>query len=410
MTEQDVFVIVGGSLAGATAAETLREAGFAGRVVLIGAEPWLPYARPELSKGYLMGTKTFSDMTVQGRDFYDDNGIELVNDTTVTAVDPVTRVVQLTGGGSIGYDRLLLTTGASPRALDVPGSHLPGVVSLRTVQDADALRQGIAHAGRIVVIGSGWIGCEVAACARMLGVEVAVVSPDPAPLVRTLGPEVAAVLQELHADHGVELHLDSGIEAVVGTDRARGVRTTDGEIIAADLVVVGIGAVPREELARQAGIDVGDGVLVDEFLTTSDPRIFAAGDVANAWHPVLATRLRVEHWDNAIKQGKVAAANMLDARTPYTQLPFFYSDQYELALEYRGHASTWDTVVFRGDPASGEFLAFWLQQGRVLAAMNANIWDQGDALDALVRTRATPDPELLGDPEVDLADLVAVPT
>ena len=410
MGQLDVFVIVGGSLAGATAAAGLREAGFAGRVVLIGAEQWLPYARPELSKGYLLGTKTFSDMAVQGPDFYDDNGIELVNDTTVTAVDPGTRVVHLSGGGSIGYERLLLTTGASPRALEVPGAHLPGVVSLRTVQDADALRQGIAAADRVVVIGSGWIGCEVAACARMLGVEVAVVSPDPAPLVRILGPEVAEVLRDLHVDHGVELHLSSEVAAVVGDDRAQGVRTTDGAIVAADLVVVGIGAVPRDELARQAGIDVDNGVLTDEFLTTSDPNIFAAGDVANAWHPVLGTRLRVEHWDNAIKQGRAAAANMLDARTPYTQLPFFYSDQYDLALEYRGHASTWDKVVFRGDPASGVFLAFWLQQGRVLAAMNANIWDQGDALDALVRTRATPDPELLGDPEVDLADLVAVPT
>ena len=265
---------------------------------------------------------------------------------------------------------------------------------------------GSRSAGQVVVVGAGWIGCEVAACARMLGAEVTMLTPDPFPLVRVLGPEVGAVFADLHAEHGVDLLVGTGVEEVVGTDRAQGVRTTDGETIAGDLIVIGVGAVPRDELAREAGLAVDNGILVDEFLTTSDPRIFAAGDVANAWHPLLGARLRVEHWDNAIKQGLAVAGTMLGTPTAFTQLPFFYSDQYEFGMEYRGHATTWDQVVFRGDPASREFLAFWLHQGRVLAAMNANIWDQGDALDALLRSGATPSPEHLADPTVDLAGLV----
>jgi 3-phenylpropionate/trans-cinnamate dioxygenase ferredoxin reductase subunit len=402
----DAFVVVGGSLAGAEAAAGLREGGFDGRVVLIGSEPWLPYARPELSKGYLMGRKTMSDMQVRPSDFYSDTGIEVMTSTTVTAVDPVSRLLQLEGGSSLGYERLLLATGASPRPLDVPGGHLQGVLSLRTVADADVLREGILRADRVVVVGSGWIGCEVAACARMLGAEVAMVSPDPYPLFAVLGPQVGAVLRDLHVDHGVALHLGASVEAVLGTERAQGVRTTDGTTVLGDLVVVGIGAAPRDGLARRAGIEADDGILVDEYLRTSDPWVFAAGDVASAWHPLLGARLRVEHWDNAIKQGRAAAANMLDARSAYTQRPFFFSDQYDLALEYRGHARSWDQLVFRGDPASGAFLAFWLQDGRVLAALNANVWDQADALDALLASRGTQDPQRLADPGVDLAALV----
>ncbi len=401
-----VFVIVGASLAGAKAAQGLREAGFDGRVVLIGDEPSLPYARPELSKGFLLGGKAMADMLVHPADFYSEHDIEVRTATTVTAIDRGTSQVQISGGESLAYDRLLLTTGAAPRRLDVPGADLPGVLSLRTVADAEILRERIAQAGRVVVVGAGWIGCEVAACARLLGADVTMLTPDEFPLVRVLGPELGAVFADLHAEHGVDLHLGTGVEAVVGTDRAQAVRTTDGETIAADLIVTGVGAAPRDEFARQAGLAVDNGILVDEFLTTSDPRILAAGDVANAWHPLLGARLRVEHWDNAIKQGLAAAPVMLGTPTAFTALPFFYSDQYDFGMEYRGHATTWDQVVFRGDPASREFLAFWLHQGRVLAAMNANIWDQGDALDALLHSRATPSPAHLADPTVDLADLV----
>jgi 3-phenylpropionate/trans-cinnamate dioxygenase ferredoxin reductase component len=246
----------------------------------------------------------------------------------------------------------------------------------------------------------------VAACARMLGAEVCMLTPDTFPLVRVLGPEVGTMFAELHAGHGVDLRLGTGVVEVVGTDRAQGVRTSDGGTVAGDLVVIGVGATPRDELARRAGLAVDNGILVDEFLTTSDPRILAAGDVANAWHPLLGARVRVEHWDNAITQGLVAAANMLGTPTAHTTLPFFFSDQYDFGMEYRGHATTWDQVVFRGDPASRQFLAFWLSQGRVLAAMNANVWDQGDALDALLRSGAMPNPTHLADPAVDLAELV----
>jgi 3-phenylpropionate/trans-cinnamate dioxygenase ferredoxin reductase component len=401
-----VFVIVGASLAGAKAAQGLREGGFDGRIVLIGEEPVLPYARPELSKGYLLGGKTMADVLVHPAGFYAEHDIEVRTAAAVTGIDRAASQVEIWDGESLAYDQLLLATGASPRALDVPGADLPGVVSLRTVADADVLRERIGQAGRVVVVGAGWIGCEVAACARTLGAQVTMLTPDPFPLVRVLGPEVGAVFADLHTEHGVDLRLGTGVEEVVGTDRATGVRTTDGETIAGDLIVIGVGAVPRDELARQAGLAVDNGIMVDEFLTTSDPRILAAGDVANAWHPLLGARLRVEHWDNAIKQGQAAAATMLGTPTAFTQLPFFYSDQYDFGMEYRGHATTWDQVVFRGDPGSREFLAFWLHQGRVLAAMNANIWDQGDALDTLLQSRATPSPEHLADPTVDLADLV----
>ena len=401
-----VFVIVGASLAGAKAAQGLREGGFDGRVVLIGEEPCLPYARPELSKGYLLGTKSMAEMMVHPSGFYAEHDIEVEMATTVTGIERAASRVQMSNGESLQYDRLLLATGATPRALDMPGVDLPGVVSLRTLADADILREQIAQAGRVVVVGAGWIGCEVAACARTLGAQVSMLTPDAFPLVRVLGPEVGAVFADLHTEHGVDLHLGTGVESVVGVDRAQGVRTTDGETIEGDLIVMGVGAAPRDGLARRAGLEVDNGILVDEFLTTSDPRILAAGDVANAWHPLLGARLRVEHWDNAIKQGLAAAANMLGTPTAFTQLPFFYSDQYEFGMEYRGHATSWDQVVFRGDPASLEFCAFWLHQGRVLAAMNANIWDQGDALKSLLRSGASPSPERLADPTVALADLI----
>ena len=399
-----VFVIVGASLAGAKAAQGLREAGFDGRIVLIGEEPALPYARPELSKGYLLGGKAMADVLVHPAGFYAEHDIEVRTATTVTGIDRATSQVQLPAGESLAYDRLLLTTGAAPRMLDVPGVDLPGVVSLRTVADADVLRERIAAAGRVVVVGAGWIGCEVAACARMLGAEVTMLTPDAFPLVRVLGPEVGAVFADLHTEHGVDLRVGTGVEQIVGTDRAQGVRTTDGETIAGDLIVIGVGAAPRDELARRAGLEVDNGILVDEFLTTSDPRILAAGDVANAWHPLLGARLRVEHWDNAIKQGQAAAATMLGTPTAFTQLPFFYSDQYEFGMEYRGHATTWDQVVFRGDPESREFLAFWLHEGPSPRGDERQHLT-GDALDTLLDPVHT-QPHHLADPSVDLADLV----
>ncbi|GAA1242184.1 NAD(P)/FAD-dependent oxidoreductase [Oryzihumus leptocrescens] len=400
------FVIVGASLAGAKAAETLREEGFDGRVVLLGEETERPYERPELSKGFLLGKKPADKLYVHPADFYAGHDIELRTSTTVTALDPGAHEVVLDGGERLGYDRLLLATGASSRRFPVAGADLPGVAYLRQMGESDDLRTAIQGASRVVVVGAGWIGSEVAACARMLGAEVSMIAPEAVPLERVLGPEVGAVYRDLHADKGVDLHLSTGVDRIEGTDAATGVRTSDGTLVEGDLVVVGIGAAPRDELARAAGLEVDNGVLTDEHLRTSDPDIYAAGDVANAMHPFYGKRIRVEHWANALNQGPAAARNMLGAGTAYSRVPYFYSDQYDFGMEYNGYATEWDRVVFRGDPASREFLAFWVRDGQVLAGLNANIWDQADGIKALVRSGARVDTDRLADPSVDLGDLL----
>lgn len=402
------FVIVGASLAGAKAAETLRSEGFEGRVVLIGEESERPYERPMLSKEYLRGEKRAGKLFVHDEGFYADNEIELLTGTRVESFDPGTHQLTLAGGDRMPYSRLLLSTGAAPRRLPLPGADLAGVLYLRELGDSDALRAAITAASRVVVVGAGWIGSEVAASARQLGAEVAVVAPEALPLERILGPEVGGVYRDLHAGHGVELHLSTPIEAIVGTAAARGVRTTDGSVIEGDLVVVGVGASPRDELARAAGLTVENGIVVDEFLRTSDADVFAAGDVAATWNTLYNRRIRLEHWANALNQGQAAARNMLGPgghQRAYEKLPYFYSDQYDLGMEYNGFAADWDQVVLRGDPAGGEFLAFWLSNGRVLAGMNANIWDQGDGIKALIRGRTTVDAGALADTSIPLTDL-----
>jgi 3-phenylpropionate/trans-cinnamate dioxygenase ferredoxin reductase subunit len=303
------------------------------------------------------------------------------------------------------YSRLLLSTGASPRRLPLPGADLPGVRYLRQMGDSDVLRAAIMAAGRVVVIGAGWIGSEVAASARQLGAQVAIVAPDQVPLERVLGPEIGGVYRDLHAEHRVALHLSTQIDAIVGTVAAQGVRTTDGSVIEGDLVVVGVGASARDELAREAGLTVENGIVVDEFLRTSAADVFAAGDVAATWNPMYNKRIRMEHWANALNQGQAAARNMLDQNTAYAKLPYFYSDQYDLGMEYNGYAADWDRIVVRGDVGGRDFLAFWLKGGRVLAAMNANVWDQGDGIKALIRSGETADADRLADPSVPLAEL-----
>jgi len=409
MATDQTFVIVGASLAGAKAAETLRAEGFDGRVVLIGEEAERPYERPMLSKEYLRGEKPAAKLYVHDEGFYADNGIELMTGTRVQSLDPGAHEITLAGGARMSYSRLLLSTGAAPRRLPLPGADLPGVAYLRAMGESDALRAAITAASRVVVIGAGWIGSEVAASARHLGAEVAIVAPEAVPLVRVLGPEVGGVYRDLHAGHGVDLHLSTQIEAIVGDGAASGVRTTDGVVIEGDLVVVGVGVTPRVELAKLAGLTVENGIVVDEFLATSVPDVFAAGDVAATWNTRYNKRIRMEHWANALNQGPVAARNMLGQHTAYEKLPYFYSDQYDLGMEYNGYADDWDRVVVRGDRSGREFLAFWLKDGRVLAGMNANIWDQGDDIKALIRSGASVDPDRLADPSVPLADLLASP-
>jgi 3-phenylpropionate/trans-cinnamate dioxygenase ferredoxin reductase subunit len=395
------FVIVGAGMAGGKAAETLREEGFDGRVVLVGAEPERPYERPPLSKDYLRGEAEREAAYLQeDPGWYDEHGVELWSSTTVESLDVGNRAVVLSGGERIGYDALLLTTGAEPKRPPLPGADLEGVHVLRTFVDADALRSVLDAGGRLVVIGAGWIGCEVAASARQKGMEVAIVEPQDLPLQTVLGPELGAFYRDVHAEQGVKLHLGTGVEAIQGSDRAERVRTGDGTELDADAVVVGVGVAPRTKLAEGV-LDVDNGILVDAALRASVEGVFAAGDVANQDHPLFG-RLRVEHWANALEQGPAAARAMLGQDVTYDRVPYFFSDQYDVGMEYAGHSRKGDEVVFRGDPSSREFIAFWLRDGRVTAGMNVNVWDVNEHLQALVRSGATVDRKRLQDPDVEL--------
>jgi 3-phenylpropionate/trans-cinnamate dioxygenase ferredoxin reductase component len=403
------IVIVGAGLAGARAAEAVRKDGYDGAIALLGEESERPYIRPPLSKEFLRGEAGRDAAYVHPETFYADNRIELETGARVTAVEPASHKVVLSHGRRLAFDRLLLATGAAPRKLTVPGSDLPGVVSLRTMADAEHLRTVAREAERAVVIGAGWIGTEVAASLRQLGLDVVVIAPGKLPLERVLGSEIAAVYRDLHTEHGVEFRFGRHVAAVTGRERAEGIRTTDGETIAAQLVVAGVGAEPRTELARSAGLSVSDGIEVGPGLETSVPGIFAAGDVASAWHPFYERRVRTEHWANAKFQGAAAGRLMLGANEPFDRIPYFYSDQYDLGMEYTGMASASDRLVVRGDLAAREFIAFWTRDGRVVAGMNANVWDVAKPIERLIRSRSVVDAEALADPSTPLDDLAPVP-
>jgi 3-phenylpropionate/trans-cinnamate dioxygenase ferredoxin reductase component len=403
MSTSPTFVIVGAGLAGAKAAETLRAEGFGGRLLLVGEEPERPYQRPPLSKAYLRGQADHNSLYVHQQGFYAAHDIELRPATPVRAIHPAARRLELASGERIGYQRLLLATGAAPRRLRLPGADLAGVHYLRTRQDADVLADAAARATHIVVVGSGWIASEAAASLRQLGREVTLIGPDVAPLARVLGPEIGRVYRDLHADHGVRLQLGTRVAGLRGHGRVEAVITSDGRAIDCDLVLVGAGAVPRTELAEAAGLPVRNGVLVNEELeAVGAAGVYAAGDVAAAWHPRYQRYLHVEHWANALNQGPAAARNMLGVPTAYARLPYFYSDQYDLGMEYSGFAATWDRVVVRGDLAARQFIAFWLKDQRVIAGMNANVWDVTEAIQALIRGGWPVDPARLVDPDIPL--------
>jgi 3-phenylpropionate/trans-cinnamate dioxygenase ferredoxin reductase subunit len=408
MPADRTFVIVGASLAGAKAAEALRDHGFDGRVVLIGAEHDRPYERPPLSKEYLRGEAGRERLYVHDEGFYAEHDIELRLGRTAVDLDPALKQLELDDGERLRYDRLLLATGSEPRRPAIPGANLDGVVTLRSAADSDRLRERFDRAAAAVVVGAGWIGAEVAASARQRGLEVTLVAPQTVPLERVLGREVGAVYRDVHADHGVRLLLGTGVESFAGGGAVERVHTSDGQVIESDLVVVGVGARPRTELAERAGLAVGDGVLVDERLRTSAPDVFAAGDIANARHPFYREAIRVEHWDNALHQGPLAARSMLGAVDAYDRLPYFFSDQYDVGMEYTGYARTWDRVVFRGDPAGREFIAFWLAGDQVVAGMNVNVWDVVDPIQRVIRSRAAVDDRRIGDPDVPLEELVPI--
>lgn len=408
MTRQ-TFAIVGASLTGAKAAEELRSEGFDGRLLLIGDEPELPYERPPLTKDYLRGESPREKAFVHPDGFYVEHEIELLTETGVTAIEPGRSRVTLQDGRELAYDRLLIATGAAPRRISIPGADLDGVCYLRTLADCDVLRDRLQRSGRVAVVGAGWIGAEFAASARQLGNEVTVIEPSAVPLERVLGAEIGGVYRDVHREHGVELLLGTGVDAFEGDASVRRVRTSDGSAVDCDFVVVGVGVSPRVALAEAAGLETDNGILVDQSLATSAPAVFAAGDVANAWHPFYDRRIRVEHWANALNQGPAAARAMLGAEIVYDRIPYFYSDQYEIGMEYRGYAADWDEVLVRGDSASREFIAFWLKGGTILAGMNVNVWDAGDQIQALVQARAKVDSRRLSDPDTPLDEIAPAP-
>jgi 3-phenylpropionate/trans-cinnamate dioxygenase ferredoxin reductase component len=405
MSAEQTHVIIGASLAGAKAAETLRAEGFGGRLVLLGAEDERPYERPPLSKEYLRGEAGREKVYVHDAGFYDEQDIELRLGRRAVALDVSASEIGLDDGERLRYDRLLLTTGAAPRRLTTPGSELDGVLYLRSVEDCDALRQRLDRGGSVVVVGAGWIGAEVAASARQRGLDVTVLDPAAVPLERVLGAEIGAIYRDIHSDHGTRMLMGTGVEAFEGGTAVERVRTSDGRVLECDFVVIGVGVEPRTELAAEAGLTIDNGIAVDERLRTSAPAVFAAGDVANAHHPFYGERIRVEHWANALNQGPAAARSMLGGESAYDRLPYFLSDQYEVGMEYSGFARRWDRVVLRGDPARREFIAFYMVGDRVVAGMNVNVWDVTEPIQQLIRERASVADRALADTDIPLAEL-----
>ncbi len=404
------FVIVGGGLAGAKAAETLRAEGFDGEVVLFGAEPELPYERPPLSKGYLLGKDNRDSAFVHPADWYPEHDVDLRAGVTVAMIDPAAHLVTF-DGGTVGYDKLLLTTGAAARRLDIPGAGLGNVLYLRTLPESEALKAAFTAGARVVIVGAGWIGLEAAAAAVSAGSAVTVLEPQPSPLYGALGPELGGKFADLHRAHGVEFRFGEAAAefraAGPGSARVGSVLTSGGDELPADVVVIGIGVVPNDALAKSAGLEVDNGVVTDSALRTSDPDIYAAGDVANTYLPLFGRHVRVEHWSNALNGGKAVATSMLGQQLEYNRVPYFFSDQYDLGMECAGLPSpgSYDQVVYRGDSGTFEFIAFWLADGRLVAGMNVNIWDVNDDLQGLIRSARPLDPARLADPAIPLAEV-----
>ena len=409
MAGQQTFVIVVASLAGVSAASTLRDEGFDGGIHLIGAEEYHPYIRPPLSKDYLAGTADRDSIFVESASWYTDRDVQFHPGTRAVDLDLGAHLVSTDDGASRSYDRLLLTTGSRPRRLSLPGGSLSGVHYLRTLDHSEVLHALLADGGkRLVVVGSGWIGMEVAATARTLGNEVTILERGTTPLSAALGPELGGVFATLHEERGVVVRRSVVIESILGTDgRVTGVQLSGGEIVPADLVLVGIGAVPNVELAGKAGLDLDNGILVNASLGTSDPHVFAAGDVANAEHPLIGQRLRSEHWANALNGGPVAARAMLGQSVSFDAIPYFYTDQFDLGMEYSGFGvlTRGAELVYRGNRASREFVVFWLNAGRVVAGMNVNVWDVNDAVQGLIRRGEVVDLGRLADESIPLDEV-----
>lgn len=403
------MLIIGGGVAGGTAAEALRDEGFDGDITLVAAEPHPPYQRPPLSKGYLGGEEGLDAVHLHPSEWYADHGIRLVTGVAATALDPAGHAVELADGATLRYDAVLLATGAQPRMLPLPGHELPGVMTLRRLDDSDALAADLRGGGKhLAVIGAGWIGMEAAATVRGFGNEVTILERSSVPLGEALGDEMGEVFRALHLEHGVDVRTSVGVDRIVGDDRARGV-VVDEETVEADLVLIGVGAVPDTALAESAGLEILNGILTDAALRTSAPDVYAAGDAANPFHPVVQRHMRSEHWANALSAGKVAARSMLGLPASHSDIPYFYTDQYDLGMELSGYAPlmTDADVVVRGDRDAREFIAFWVDDGRVVAGMNVSVWDVNETVQALIRSGERVDLERLRDPGVALEKLLS---
>ncbi len=406
MNDGKQIVIVGGGMAGATAAFALRDEGFEGRVLIVGNENEWPYERPPMSKGYLRGEEPLEKALVKPAAEYEAHDVELTRGATATAIDVDARRVT-TSAGDLSYDVLILATGSEPRRLEVPGADLDGIHYLRDVTDADRLRDAAATADDIVVVGGGWVGSEVVASLRQLGRPVTFLTSRPRPLEHVLGSEVADVYRLAHLEHGVRL-MPGRVARLGGRERVEWIETVEGTRLSADLIVVGIGAAPRVALAQLAGLRLRDGAVeVDDLMRTSVPDVYAIGDIASSWNPRYGRSVRVEHWDNAKRQGKAVATTIVGRGAPYDRVPYLYSDQYDVGMEYRGLAPEWDEVVVRGDLEGRKFHAFWMRHGLIAAAMNVNLWSDGADLEALVESTTPVDPSRLSDLNVPLSDLAA---
>jgi 3-phenylpropionate/trans-cinnamate dioxygenase ferredoxin reductase subunit len=404
------FVIVGGGLAGATAAETLRSEGFDGTIQIIGKEAHLPYLRPPLSKEYFTGKAERDTIFVHPAEWYSERDIDVDAGSLVVGLNADEHRVTLEDDRVVPYDRLLLATGSSARRSAARGADAAGIHYLRTVDDSEALRAALAKGGqKVVIVGAGWIGLEVASAARGYGNDVTIMGMEKIPLQGPLGEEIGTVFQEVHEANGVKFLLPRSIrEFEVQMGHVTGVFTDAGELLPATVVVVGMGAIPNTQVAEKAGLTVDNGLVVDEHLAASSRDIFGAGDIANAYHPVIRRRMRNEHWANAIGTGKVAALSMLGAKAVFDEIPYFYTDQFDLGMEYSGYPplTVGASVVIRGDKAAREFLAFWVADGIVVAGMNLNVWDVNETVQKLIRAAHVVDVAKLGDPSVDLESLV----
>jgi 3-phenylpropionate/trans-cinnamate dioxygenase ferredoxin reductase subunit len=404
----ETMVIVGASLAGGSAAVTLRQEGFGGGVLLIGAEPQPPYERPPLSKEYLRSESSFEDSLVQAPDFYDEHGIETRFGVRATRVDSADKAVELDGGERLVYDKLLVATGGSNRRVSIPGIGLEGIYGLRTVADSERIRAEIAPGRKAVVVGMGFIGSEVAASLRQSGVEVTVVDRNTVPLRRVLGEEIGRVIEGIHRDHGTQLILKDTVAAFEGVSRVERVTTARGRRIECDFAVVGLGVEPATELLAGTGVEIDSGIVVDEYCRTNVEGIYAAGDVANHYHPVFGRHIRIEHWQNALKQGPAAARNMLGEGGPYEEIPWFWSDQYEHSLQYAGFHTEWDELVVRGSLEERSFVAFYRKDGRVLAAVAIGRGRDLRRSMPLIKAQEQVEAAMLRDPEIDLRTLAGV--